>query len=43
MANVVRRSSYIHSAGRSDFQTGTTHGNLDTADEYAALCQALGG
>jgi hypothetical protein len=43
MANAVRRSAYVHHAGRSDFQTGVYHGNADTSDEYAALCEALGG
>jgi hypothetical protein len=43
MSNVVRRSAYLHTAGRTDFQTGAFHGNADTADEYGALCGALGG
>jgi hypothetical protein len=40
----VRHSTYVHSAGRIDFQTGAFHG-LDGMDSagIAALCQALGG
>lgn len=39
-----RHSAYIHSAGRTDFQTGDFRGvdGLD-ADGIAALCAALGG
>lgn len=40
----VRKSAYVHSAGRTDFQTGDSHG-LDGFDDdgIAALCGALGG
>jgi hypothetical protein len=43
MSNVVRKSAYLHTAGRTDFQTGAFHGNADTSAEYEALCAALGG
>jgi hypothetical protein len=40
----VRHSTYIHGAGRTDFQTGDFHGRdgLDPAG-IAALCEALDG
>jgi len=40
----VRKSAYVHVAGRTDFQTGDFHGRdgLDDAG-VAALCAALGG
>jgi hypothetical protein len=40
----VRHSTYVHSAGRIDFQTGDFNGRdgLDSAG-IAALCEALGG
>jgi hypothetical protein len=40
----VRRSAYVHTAGRWDFQTGELSG-LDgfTDAGFAALCEALGG
>jgi len=40
----VRNSSYVHTAGRTDFQTGESTG-LDgfTPANIAALCEALGG
>jgi hypothetical protein len=42
MANVVRHNAYLHSAGRSDFQTGTYAG-MDRFDAgVAAACLALG-
>jgi hypothetical protein len=39
----VRKSAYVHTAGRTDFQTGDTTG-VDgfTAQNIDALCQALG-
>ena len=43
MQNAVRKSAYVHGAGRTDFQTGVHRGNLDTDAEYVALCEALGG
>ena len=43
MQNTVRKSAYLHTAGRFDFQTETFHGNADTYAEYVALCDALGG
>ena len=40
----VRKSDYIHDAGRIDFQTGGFHGHDGfTPDNIAALCEALGG
>jgi hypothetical protein len=40
----VRHSAYIHTAGRTDFQTGGVNG-LDgmSPTNIAALCEALGG
>jgi hypothetical protein len=39
-----RRSAYIHTAGRTDFQTGNFTGRDGMgAAEMAALCEALGG
>ncbi|HUP53967.1 MAG TPA: hypothetical protein VM408_00550 [Methylomirabilota bacterium] len=40
----VRRSAYIHGAGRTDFQSGDSHGRdgMDPAN-VTALCAALGG
>ena len=40
----MRRSEYIHTAGRTDFQTGAFAGRdgMDP-DGVAALCEALGG
>ena len=40
----VRRSTYVHGAGRTDFQTGELSG-LDGMDSahLTALCEALGG
>ena len=40
----VRKSSYVHSAGRIDFQTGDARG-MDRMDSGGidALCEALGG
>lgn len=43
MQNAVRRNAYVHSAGRTDFQTFAHHGNADTDAEWGALCDALGG
>jgi hypothetical protein len=43
MSNAVRHNPYLHSAGRSDFQTGAYHG-MDRFDSgVAAACAALGG
>lgn len=42
MQNVVRRSTYLHAAGRTDFQTFEHHG-VDRFDvNAAAACAALG-
>lgn len=42
MSNVVRHNPYLHSAGRSDFQSGAYHG-MDRFDAgVAAACAALG-
>ncbi|MBI3745471.1 MAG: hypothetical protein HY264_02885 [Chloroflexi bacterium] len=42
MSNVVRHNAYLHSAGRTDFQTGAYHG-MDAFDAgVAAACAALG-
>jgi hypothetical protein len=40
----VRKSQYVHTAGRTDFQTGafSGHDGLDAAG-VAALCETLGG
>ena len=39
----VRKSAYVHDAGRIDFQTGEFHGHDGfTPDNLAALCEALG-
>ena len=40
----VRKSEYVHTAGRTDFQTGafSGHDGLDAAG-VAALCETLGG
>jgi hypothetical protein len=39
----VRKSDYVHDAGRVDFQTGGFHGHEGfTPDNIAALCEALG-
>lgn len=39
----VRHSEYIHTAGRTDFQTGVFHGRDGMgAGSIAALCDALG-
>ena len=44
IANEVRKSQYIHGAGRTNFQTGDFHGTETfSADNIAALCEALGG
>lgn len=38
----VRKSAYVHTAGRSDFQTGAFHGTDGFGDDgIAALCAAL--
>ena len=42
MANVVRHSAYLHSAGRSDFQTGSYAGMDRFAAGVEAACSALG-
>lgn len=40
----VRKSAYIHTAGRVDFQTGEAFGKDGFGDaNIAALCEALGG
>ena len=40
----VRKSAYVHTAGRVDFQTGAFHGTDGFGDDgIAALCDALGG
>ena len=42
MQNVVRKSAYLHAAGRTDFQTFEHHG-VDRFDaNVAAACAALG-
>ena len=42
MQNVVRKSAYLHAAGRTDFQTIVHHG-VDRFDvNVAAACAALG-
>jgi hypothetical protein len=42
--NEVRHSKYVFGAGRTDFQTGSFHGNAAIDDAgIAALCEALGG
>jgi hypothetical protein len=42
MSNVVRHNAYLHSAGRSDFQSGAYHG-MDRFDAgVVAACAALG-
>jgi hypothetical protein len=40
----MRKSAYLHTAGRTDFQTGDSHG-LNRFDDagIGALCEALGG
>ena len=43
MQHAVRRNAYVHSAGRTDFQTGARHGNADTDAEWGALSNGLGG
>jgi len=40
--NVVRKSQYIHSAGREDFQTGRFVGMDNWDAGHDALCAALG-
>lgn len=40
--NVVRRSSYLHAAGREDFQTGKKTGVDNWDSGIAAACEALG-
>jgi len=40
--NVVRRSSYLHAAGRSDFQTNKQTGTDNWDSGIAAACAALG-
>ena len=42
MSNVVRHNAYLHSAGRTDFQTGAYHGMDDFDAGVAAACAALG-
>ena len=42
MANSVRHNAYLHSAGRSDFQTGAYYGMDDFDGGIAAACAALG-
>ena len=38
----VRKSAYVHVAGRTDFQTGSFHGTFGFDDDgIAALCDAL--
>jgi hypothetical protein len=40
----MRRSAYVHTAGRTDFQTGDFRGTSGFDDAgIAALCEALGG
>ena len=40
---VVRKSDYVHQAGRVDLQTGEFHGNEGFGPgDIAALCEALG-
>ena len=40
----VRKSAYVHEAGRVDFQTGAFHGHEGFGpSSIAALCEALGG
>ena len=40
---VVRKSEYVHQAGRVDLQTGEFHGNEGFGPgDIAALCEALG-
>jgi len=40
----VRKSDYIHTAGRTDFQTGAFHGRDGMGPgSISALCEALGG
>ena len=40
----VRKSRYVHEAGRIDFQTGDFRGHGGfTPDNIAELCEALGG
>jgi hypothetical protein len=40
----VRKSAYVHTAGRTDFQTGNFNGRDGFGpQEIAALCTALGG
>jgi hypothetical protein len=42
--NQVRKSAWMHGAGRIDFHTGTYHGHDgETAAGVAALCAALDG
>jgi hypothetical protein len=42
MRNDVRKSAYLHAAGRTDFQTGVRHG-MDRFDvNVPAACAALG-
>ena len=38
----VRKSAYLHDAGRVDFQTGVAHGRFYGDADVAALCEALG-
>jgi hypothetical protein len=40
----MRKSAYVHTAGRTDFQTGDFTGTSGFDDAgIAALCEALGG
>jgi len=42
MSNAIRNNPYLHTAGRTDFQTGAYYGMDDFDGGIAAACAALG-